>query len=151
MGGDVVLYVVTGPPAAGKSSWIRAHAKARDIVIDLDLIATALAGPGAPQWNHDPILLRVAHRARFAAIEEALRHREDVDVYLIHTMPSPKALARYQRHDAQLVTVDPGRDIVMQRVEDMRDPGMKAVATRWYREQAKRGTHKVTRQASRSW
>jgi hypothetical protein len=146
-----MLYVISGPPAAGKSSYIRAHARPTDIVIDLDLIATALAGPGAPQWSHDPILLKVAHRARFAAIDEALKHRDQVDVYLIHTMPSRKALARYQRHDATLVTVDPGRDIVMQRVDDMRDPAMRAVATRWYREHAKRGPSKVTRQTSRSW
>ncbi|MFE0699130.1 hypothetical protein [Streptomyces sp. NPDC058872] len=146
-----MLYVITGPPAAGKSSWIRARARARDIVIDLDLIATALAGPGAPSWNHDPTLLKVAHRARFAAIEEALAHRDTVDIYLIHTQPSPRALAKYRRHQAELITVDPGRDIVMQRIADMRAPHMQAVATRWYREAAKQPSHRVTRQASRSW
>ncbi|MEU9861319.1 hypothetical protein AB0D99_10605 [Streptomyces sp. NPDC047971] len=147
----MTLYVISGPPAAGKSSWIKANARARDIVIDLDLIATALAGPGAPQWNHDPVLLKVAHRARFAAIDEALSHRDTVDVYLIHTMPSAKALARYRRHQAELVTIDPGKDVVMKRVGAMRDPAMVAVATRWYREQAKRTDHTATRQSSRQW
>ncbi|MBP2583386.1 hypothetical protein J3A78_003864 [Streptomyces sp. PvR006] len=147
----MTLYVVSGPPAAGKSSWIRAQARARDIVIDLDLIATALAGPGAPQWNHDPVLLRVAHRARFAAIDEALAHRETVDVYLIHTQPSARATAKYRRHQAEFITVDPGREIVMQRIDDMRAPHMKAVATRWYRQAAKRSAHRLTRQASRAW
>ncbi|MHC3392082.1 AAA family ATPase [Streptomyces lavendulocolor] len=146
-----MLIVVTGPPAGGKSSWIAARAKPTDIVIDLDRIALALAGPGAPQWQHDETLLKVAHRARFAALDEAITHRDKVDVYLIHTMPSPKARAKYRRLDAQIVTVDPGRDIVMQRVADMRDPAMTAVATRWYNQQAKRGTHTVTRQASRAW
>ncbi|MFI8254091.1 hypothetical protein [Streptomyces filamentosus] len=147
----MALYVITGPPAAGKSSYIRGRARPRDIVIDLDLIATALAGPGAPQWSHDPILLKVAHRARFSAIEEALTHREVVDVYLIHTQPSAKALARYHRHQAHIVTIDPGREIVMQRIADMRAPHMRAVATRWYREAAKRPSHRTTRQTSRAW
>lgn len=146
-----MLYVVTGPPAAGKSSWIAARAKATDIVIDLDRIALALAGPGAPQWQHDETLLKVAHRARFAAVDEAVKHRETVDVYLIHTMPSAKALARYRRLDAQVIAVDPGREIVMQRVRDMRHDGMVAVATRWYNRQAKARTQTVTRQASRAW
>jgi hypothetical protein len=146
-----VLYVITGPPAAGKSSWIQARAKPTDVVIDLDRIALALAGPGAPQWQHDETLLAVAHRARFAAIDEAIKHRDKVDVFLIHTMPSAKALARYRRLDAKVVTVDPGRDIVMQRVRDMRHDGMVAVATRWYNQHAKRGAQTVTRQASRSW
>jgi len=144
-----LLYVVTGPPAGGKSSWIQARAKATDVVIDLDRIALALAGPGAPQWKHDDTLLKVAHRARFAAIDEAIKHRDTVDVYLIHTMPSPKARARYQRLGAQVVTVDPGKDVVMQRVQDMRDPAMQAVASRWYRQ--RHTTRTVTRQASRQW
>ena len=145
-----MLYVVTGPPASGKTSWISARATARDIVIDLDRIALALAGPGAPQWCHDEALLKVAHRARFAAIDEALKHRDRVDVYLIHTQPSAKALARYQRHQARIITVDPGREIVMQRVADMRDPGMAAVATRWYRARARHG-QASTAQSSRRW
>lgn len=146
-----MLYVITGPPASGKSSWIAARAKPTDIVIDLDRIALALAGPGAPQWHHDETLLRVAHRARFAAVDEAVKHRDTVDIYLIHTMPSAKALARYHRLDAKVITVDPGRDVVMQRVRDMRHDGMTAVATRWYNRQAKARTHTVTRQASRAW
>lgn len=127
-----MLYVVTGPPAAGKTSWIEARAKASDIVIDLDRITRALAGPGAPNWNQDPTLLRVAHKARYAAMHEAFEHRDKTDVYLIHTMPTTKWLARYRRMDAAIIAVDPGRDIVMQRIEAMRDPEMKRVATRWY-------------------
>ncbi|MFF4752663.1 AAA family ATPase [Streptomyces sp. NPDC001270] len=128
-----MLYVITGPPAAGKSSWIEAHAKPADIVIDLDRITRALTGPGAPAWNQDSLQLRVAHRARYAAMREAFELRDQVDVYLIHTMPSAKAMARYKRMDARVVAVDPGRDIVMQRIEAMRDPEMKRVAARWYR------------------
>jgi predicted ATPase len=146
-----VLYVVTGPPAAGKTSWITAHAQPGDIVIDLDRIALALAGPGARPWDHDEALLKVAHRARFAAIDEAVQHRERVDVYLIHTMPSAKATARYKRLDARVIVVDPGQDIVMQRVRDMRHPGMEAVATRWYQRRRRTPGEAAGVQASRSW
>ena len=145
-----MLYVVTGPPAAGKSSWIDAHATARDIVIDLDRITRALTGPGAPAWNQDPLHLRVAHRARYAAMDEAFQLRDQVDVYLIHTMPSRKALAKYKRLDARVVTVDPGRDTVMQRVEAMRDPDMKRVVTRWY-SQRPATAREAMPQASRAW
>lgn len=147
-----MLYVVTGPPAAGKSSWIAAHAKARDIVIDLDRIALALAGPGADHHAHHPVLLKVVYRARQAAINEALQHLDAVDVYLIHTMPSAKARARYTRLGARLVVVDPGRSVVLQRVRDMRQPGMEAVVTRWYNQHRPSvTTHNVTAQASRPW
>ena len=147
----IVLYVITGPPAAGKSSWIAARARATDVVIDLDRITLALSGPGAPQWNQDPVLRKVALRARFAAIDEAIKHRETIDVYLIHTMPSAKAEARYARLGARIIAVDPGREVVMQRVRDMRQDGMVAVATRWYNHQSKAGRRTVTRQSSRAW
>ncbi|MCZ0207911.1 hypothetical protein OZK63_21090 [Streptomyces sp. UMAF16] len=147
-----MLYVVTGPPAAGKSSWIEARARPTDIVIDLDRITLALTGPGAAQWAQYPVAMKVAHRARYAAIDEAFKHLDKVDVYLIHTMPSAKWLARYRRHGAEVVAVDPGKDIVMQRIRDMRAPGLQAVATRWYAQRSKqRGERTVTRQASRTW
>lgn len=144
------LIVVCGPPAAGKSSYVQAHAKAADIVIDLDVITRALSGPGAPQWNQDPTILRVAHRARFAAIEEAIALRDKVTTWLIHTNPSPKALVKYKRVEARIVTVDPGQDIVMQRIDAMRDPTMRAVATRWYRHRPQAATEAMP-QASRAW
>jgi broad specificity phosphatase PhoE len=139
-----------GPPAAGKSSWIKAHATARDIVIDLDLMALAMAGPGADHHNHTEVLTRVVHRARYAAIDEAYQHLDKVDVYLIHTQPSAKALAKYKRLEARIVTVDPGREIVMGRVKAMRQPGMERVVTRWYN--ARRGRPaEAMPQASRPW
>ncbi|UAX56798.1 AAA family ATPase [Streptomyces sp. A144] len=146
-----MLYVITGPPAAGKSTWIQAHAQARDIVIDLDRITRALTGPGAPAWNHDRLAQRVAQRARYAAIDEALKLLDDVDVYLIHTMPSPQARARYQRLGARIVVVDPGEDVVRDRVRTMRSDAMDRVVTRWYREYRKGGSRLVTAQTSRDW
>ncbi|GAA2929768.1 AAA family ATPase [Streptomyces enissocaesilis] len=146
-----MLYVITGPPAAGKSSWIRAHAKPTDVVIDLDLMALAMAGPGADHHAHGEVLLRVVHRARQAAIREAEQHLDQVDVYLIHTMPQGKARARYKRLGARIIVVDPGEQIVRQRVRDMRQPAMEAVVTRWYRDHRKGGSRPVTAQASRAW
>jgi dephospho-CoA kinase len=145
-----VLYVVTGPPAAGKSSWIDAHATARDVVIDLDRITSALTGPGAPQWNQDALHLRVAHRARYAAMDEALQHLDRLDVYVIHTQPSAKAMAKYKRLSARIVVVDPGQEIVMQRIQAMRSKDMERVATRWYN--ARRSLpREAMPQASRRW
>ncbi|MGW6210947.1 AAA family ATPase [Streptomyces sp. NPDC055109] len=145
-----MLYVITGPPAAGKSSWIQAHATARDIVIDLDRITLALTGPGAPQWNHDPLHQRVAQRARYAAIDEACKHLADLDVYLIHTMPNAQAMARYRQLDARIVTVDPGEAVVRERVAAMRSSAMNRVVSRWYG-QRKTTSPPAVSQSSRDW
>ncbi|MEU5580944.1 hypothetical protein ABZ791_30170 [Streptomyces huasconensis] len=145
-----MLYVITGPPAAGKTSWIEAHAKARDVVIDLDRITSALSGPGAPQWNQNALHLRIAHRARYAAMDEALQHVDRLDVYLIHTMPSALALGKYKRLKARIVVVDPGREIVMARIAAMRSTDMERVATRWYNARS-RLPRPAMPQASRTW
>lgn len=146
-----MLYVITGPPAAGKSTWIQARATARDIVIDLDRITLALTGPGAPQWNHDDIASKIALRARYAAIDEAVKHLDQVDVYLIHTMPSPQARTRYKRLGAEIVTVDPGEAVVRERVAAMRSAAMDRVVSKWYGAYRKGGSRPLTSQASRAW
>ena len=149
-----MLIVVTGPPAAGKSTWIKAHARATDIVLDFDRIAQSISGPGAQAQYHSPVAEAVAQRMRFAALSEAKLHLDETDVYLIHTQPKGKALAEYRRLSARIVEIDPGRDVVMERIAAMRRPGMKSVATRWYRDRgtaADAVTQRVGSQSSREW
>jgi hypothetical protein len=143
------LILVTGPPASGKSTWVRSKAKPGDIVIDYDQLANALTAPGAHPYDHPKVLRNVASRARAAAITEALKHTADVDVYVIHTLPSTEALNRYTEHDAQLITIDPGRDVVMRRIAEQRPPSMRSVAERWYSSFAH--TQQPPTRSSRAW
>lgn len=126
-----MLYVITGPPASGKSSHAMAQARPTDIVVDYDRIAVALAGPGADSHDHHHVLKRVAHKARYAAIAEALDRVDATDVYLIHSMPSETNLARYRALGARVVTLDPGRAVVEARCRADR-PQLLAVVGKWY-------------------
>lgn len=112
---------------------MRGQAKPGDVVVDYDLLAGALSGPhsGDPHRHPEPVRT-IAFRARTAAIREALLHVDTTDVYIIHSMPSADALARYTEHHAQLITIDPGRDVVMQRIAEQRPATARAVAARWY-------------------
>jgi dephospho-CoA kinase len=152
----VMLYVITGPPAAGKTTWVQQHARPRDIVIDYDAIAQALAGPGAPTHAHRHTLHLIARAARRAALNEALRHLARADVYLIHTQPSTQTLARYRNHNARVITIDPGRDVVLQRCRTTRTTDALRAAERWYTQHNTNG-HEVPDMAnakinaSRAW
>lgn len=148
----MALTVITGPPASGKSTWVRANAQPGDIVIDYDLIAAALS-PGGDSHDHSRRLAKVTYRARTAAINEALRHAEHIDVWIIHSAPKPDALERYTAHHARIVTIDPGRDVVMQRIAEQRPSSARAVATRWYNANAHtaQGVTAPTATASRQW
>lgn len=127
----MALYVVTGPPAGGKTTWVRQHAKPGDVVIDLDAIAQALT-VGTDTHRHTRAVLRCAQRARSVAIDEALKHAARTDVWIIHALPEARHLARYEQHGARLVTIDPGREVVEARVAEQRPPGTRTVVARWY-------------------
>ncbi|WP_435111887.1 hypothetical protein [Nocardiopsis synnemataformans] len=128
----MTLYVITGPPTAGKTTWVLGKAKAEDIVIDYDRMAQSLAGNGASTHAHPPHLADVVWRARQGAINGALRHVRKHDVYLIHSQPNAKALALYAEHDAKVITIDPGRSVVEARCKAERPPGVLTAVGRWY-------------------
>lgn len=128
----MTLYVITGPPAAGKSTWVREHATHGDIVIDYDLLANTLTVPDPTGSDHDhtPAVKAVAKAARKAAIDKALTLT--TDTYLIHSTPSPTLLRYYRDRGAEIITIDPGIDVVMARARKERPWWMQPVIKRWY-------------------
>ncbi|MBC6458411.1 AAA family ATPase [Actinomadura sp. HBU206391] len=144
----MALYIVVGPPGAGKTTWVTEHAKDGDVVIDLDRIASALTVQGADGHTHGRTVRSVAHRARLTAISSALRYVDKVDVFVIHTKPRPEAMEKYARHNAQVITIDPGQDVVMQRLAEQRSGVAKDVAQQWY---AERDATPANVQPSREW
>lgn len=130
----MALTVVIGPPAAGKSTWVLQHAKPGDIVIDYDRLAVALSGEGGHSHDHPPHLVAVTKAARTAAIDTAMRYKGSTDVYLIHSSPGAQRLNDYRAMGAEIVTVDPGRDVVRSRCKGGNRPQrMYAVIDEWYR------------------
>ncbi|MFD8101933.1 AAA family ATPase [Nocardia fluminea] len=112
----VRIVIVTGPPAAGKSTYIRQRAQGDDVVIDLDVIASALRGPTNDAQHVYPSHVRhVAIAARQAAIRRATRLAERVTVWIVHSMPSATQLDGYRAQGAEVVTIDPGADVVVER------------------------------------
>lgn len=124
-----MLYLVTGPPAAGKTTWVQSHAKPGDITIDYDSIAETLGGCDHDYPTH---IKTVTHAARQAAIDAAIPMARTHDVYIIHTRPSPQLINRYRRLGAQVITIDPGRETVLARCREQRPPQVQGAARRWY-------------------
>lgn len=135
----MTLYVVTGPPAGGKSTWIAERAGGNDVVIDYDSIIAALSNedvPGDPadQPTH---LAQVAYAARTAAINEAIALHDEtvgalIDVYIVHTTPSRHHLNSYRKHGAEIVVCDPGYGECMRRAQAERTPRQQAFVQDWY-------------------
>lgn len=143
------LIVVVGPPCGGKTTYARQRAQPGDIIVDWDALATALAAPDADPYDHGHAVRQCAFRARASAINEALKHAGDVDVYLIHTAPRPEVLEAYARQGGRVVVVDPGMEVVVARCQAERPVSALAVAMRWY-EDHHHSEFKITK-TSRSW
>lgn len=151
----MALYVVTGPPAAGKTTYVATHARPGDVVIDYDRIAQALTAGTGDTHRHPDAVQRVAHRARTAAIREGLKLSRGADVWVVHSRPAPDTLAEYMAHDAKVITIDPGKDVVLARCAEQRTPGARAAAMRWYTQHARTpqtsDTSASTVAGSREW
>ena len=132
----MTLHIVIGPPAAGKSTYIREHRQPGDITIDYDELANTLAGLAPANHEHTATVKKITRAARDAAIREAQKHATDTDVWIIHSTPAQSTIDRYRREGAQIHVVDPGKDTVMHRIKHERPGHMHAVAARWYQQQA---------------
>lgn len=130
-----MLYLIVGPPAAGKSTWVAERAKPGDITIDYDALANVLS-PHDKDHDHTVEVKTVTKAARKAAIDAAVKNRHHIDVYVIHSTPSKDTLLKYHRLGAQIVVVDPGEDVVASRARVERPWWMHGAVKRWYTETA---------------
>jgi len=134
----VGIIVVTGPPAAGKTTYIREHKQHGDVIIDYDEIANTLAGNDADNHEHEPHIKAVTKAARQAAIDKAIdKHDGSFTVWIIHSTPSPAQVKKYKTAGADIMTIDPGKDIVMRRCKQQRPEYMLKIAADWYAKQSK--------------
>lgn len=128
----MTLHIVTGPPAAGKTTYVQQHAKPGAIRIDFDHIANVIAGVDAANHEHPDHVASVTRAARNAAIAKAEALSSEYDVWIIHSMLSAKKAAHYRELGARIHIVDPGKDVVMTRCKAERPKKMLAVAAKWY-------------------
>ena len=129
----ISVVVIVGPPAAGKSSYVREHARLADIVIDLDRLASALTvGTVTDAHDYPQHIRNVAIGARKAAIARALRTRYPCTVWLIHAVPARDQLQQYARLRYRIITLDPGRAEVETRARKIRPHDSLRGVARWY-------------------
>lgn len=137
------LVIITGPPGAGKSTYASEHARPGDVVIDLDRLASALTSSGEFTHDTDELHQSIAREGRAAIIRAARRQRAPGTAFLIVTL-----VEGWQASTADdVVTLDPGRDVVEARLAER--PGdlsrARAGVTRWYRQ------HPPRRESNAEW
>ena len=132
-----MITVVTGPPCAGKSFYIREMALPGDIVVDMDVIASALVVDDIEQHDYSDEVRAIARAARKAAVRESLRVGQVSrrNVWIVHTRPTAEWSRIYRSVNARVKVIDPGRDVCLSRLAER--PRSQHVRTRrvideWY-------------------
>ena len=109
-----MIHIVSGPPCAGKSTYVKENAKDGDLRVDYDMIAQAL---GATNSHAAEGLVRTAaFGAREGAIMAALKDTE-AESWIIHTSPSEEHMKMYEEAGADFVNLDPGYEVCMERAK----------------------------------
>ena len=122
------IFVVIGPPCAGKSSYIDRRAKAGQPKIDFDKIAAALGS--RTEHNAEGSIRFVAFSARQAGINRIINGIDD-DAWIIHTNPPEDLVFEYKDAGAQFLLVDPGIDVCLARAKT-RPNGTAQAVRDWY-------------------
>lgn len=96
-----MIHIVSGPPCAGKSTYVREHKQPGDVVIDYGLLAEAI---GDDHW--DVKHPHVVHDMRRAAIDRILEDADEMDAWIIDTDPTSASRSRYAEASADMVALD---------------------------------------------
>lgn len=105
-----MIHIVSGPPCAGKSTYVQEHKQEGDIVIDYDIIAEAV---GDTRWSTSNVDLVKAMRR--SAIDWCLPRADSITAWVIDTDPTQASLSRYHEADADIVTLDVPMDECIRR------------------------------------
>ncbi len=153
----MTVFIVTGPPGAGKTTWVQNNADPDDVIVDFDALVAAMhtGGGGRPS----SLVWRTAMAARDAAIRKVLSRDGHVmltvgdlsielDAYVIHAVPNRDQIRRYLDQGARILIVDPGRGTVIERLTAAgRLDEVHTAVMRWYDETldqaADVGTHVI--------
>ncbi|MFH0902330.1 MAG: AAA family ATPase [Pseudomonadota bacterium] len=79
------VTVVCGPPASGKTTYVRKWAQAGDLIVDVDTLYEALSG--LPMYDRPKELLSFVCEARDAVIQRLKRHSDVGRAWIITSAP----------------------------------------------------------------
>ena len=127
-----MLYVITGPPCVGKSTWVRERAQPGDIVIDLDRIALAITAESTPHHEYPKHIRYAAIMLRKQAMAQAVHYSKKGDAYIIHAKPNVKARAIYKKNLAQFVDLMAPLDVLLDRAKAERPPWVSGMIKSWW-------------------
>lgn len=135
-GYGAVIHAVIGPPTAGKSTYARQHAAPGDVIVDFDMLASAMMVSPA-EHPTDPAIISAATAAWTGVYRRMTRTPEITGVWVIKCLPRsaphPYLLREWVQLGYRIHVIDPGAEAVFDRLErDRRIASARTTARQWY-------------------
>ena len=130
------VTLVCGPPCAGKTTWVAGHARAGDLVLDLDVIARGELGSPFG-WDHAPRVLREAERLIRQRMRVLGERGPDRPAWVIRTIPDghTRAVVAGNIGASRRVLLLPPRRVLEERAAARPDPAeTRGAIGRWLAE-----------------
>lgn len=108
-----MIHVVIGPPCAGKTTYVREHAKAGDVIVDYDALAQALGEK--EKHGAEGAIADAAYKARNAVINYLLQN--EAEGWIIHSDPSEWQIKRYEAAEADVIRLDADEETCLEHAE----------------------------------
>lgn len=118
------VFVVHGPPASGKTSYVMQNKGENDVVFDFDKIMSALSGLPPHQKNSN--LISYCTDIRTLIIEKALRSPKVDKTWIITTNVGDEMKGQLSDIPAEYIHIDTPKEECLRRIEE--DPERQAVA-----------------------
>jgi hypothetical protein len=139
---DTKLTVVAGPPASGKTTYVREHKQPGDLVIDMDALAVALGSDVS--HGHDERILPFVFAARDGALERMGRPNDIGRVWIIRGAPSNRE--RREWWQATVVVLETPADECKRRAAEAGRPSIWAdLIDAWWSDYETNATDEVLR------
>lgn len=115
------VILVYGPPCAGKTTWVRAHASPGDTIVDWDQLAVNAGSPVT--HDHPPYFAAAASRER-KRLEARIAHTDRGVAFVIRTLPNPRDVDDLveRLRVTTVKRVDPGEGVCMERARAANRP-----------------------------
>lgn len=127
-GAPVPVTIVTGPPGAGKTTYVQKHAQWGDLILDVDALYSALSG--LPWYEKPSALLPFVLDARDAVLNRLLSASELRQAWLITSEADHAELQRLKaRYSARLLVLEVDQAECLRRITA--DPRRAGLAHHW--------------------
>lgn len=129
------LNIICGAPCSGKSTYIQTNAQRGDLTIDVEKISKAISFDCEDGHFVTPEIKSVAIAARMAAVKRAIaiyQGNKNFNIWIIQTDPSNEELDAYKFLKANIVFLNPGKDVCLKRAKNTRDPKMIQIIDKWF-------------------